>query len=214
MVGTSTSVTQRDRAIEAATDLARRDGLGAITSVAVAQRLGVTQSAVYRHIRDVDELRTLAIHRLVGEVDDELAAIVREVGQQWSTRVDFTLVRPPPRRCVVAAQRDAVHARSLALRGERDRRGDPSPTPPRPRRHRGAARERVEPHPRDVRAHDGGPAGDVAGPRPTRAGRHPRRRPDPPRRPLPRRPQALVTILKSRSLAAWTAFSSCMEARF
>jgi AcrR family transcriptional regulator len=211
MVAPSPRVTQRDRAIEAATDLARRDGLGAITSVAVAQRLGVTQSAVYRHIRDVDELRTLAIHRLVAEVDDELGSIVREVGQQWTTRVDFNsfvrrvvdaMARHSSALCLLDRWRFAENEigegiRTRLLRG-RDgiaamlesewirTRGHPAPL---------TATQKAM-----LRAHAQLVQDDLLGvARFLRNGRFPGGR------------EALVAILKSRSLAAWTAFRACME---
>jgi AcrR family transcriptional regulator len=204
-------VTQRDRAIEAATDLARRDGLGAITSVAVAQRLGVTQSAVYRHIRDVDELRTLAIHNLVAEVDDELSAIVREVGQQWQTRVDFNSF---VRRLVDALAR---HSSTLSMLDRWRFADDEVGEGIRARLLRGrdgiaallesewkrtqAASERMTAAQRAMlQAHAQLVQDDILGvARMLRGGRFPGGR------------RAFVDILKSRSLAGWTAFASCME---
>ncbi len=212
MVGTSTSVTQRDRAIEAATDLARRDGLGAITSVAVAQRLGVTQSAVYRHIRDVEELRTLAIHRLVGEVDDELASIVREVGQQWNTRVEFTsfvrrlvdaLSRHSATLCMLDRWRFAENEIGEGIRARllRGRDGIAALLESEWNRTHGMSERMTAAQRAMLQAHAQLVQDDILGvARILRSGRFPGGR------------QALVTILKSRSLAAWTAFSSCMEA--
>jgi AcrR family transcriptional regulator len=67
-------VTRRDDVIAAATELLRESGPSELTSVNVAKRLGVTQSAIYRHIRDMDELTTLAVHDVVAE----LAAVMTE----------------------------------------------------------------------------------------------------------------------------------------
>ncbi len=72
--GTVRIVSRRDDVIAAATDLLRESGPAELTSVNVAKRLGVTQSAIYRHIRDMDELTTLATHGIVGE----LSAVVME----------------------------------------------------------------------------------------------------------------------------------------
>ncbi len=58
----------RQDVIDTATAILRESGPSALTSVAVAKRLGVTQPAIYRHIRDMDELTTLASHRVVGEL--------------------------------------------------------------------------------------------------------------------------------------------------
>jgi AcrR family transcriptional regulator len=67
-------VTRRDDVIAAAAELLRESGPSELTSVNVAKRLGVTQSAIYRHIRDMDELTTLAVHDVVAE----LAAVMTE----------------------------------------------------------------------------------------------------------------------------------------
>lgn len=66
---------RRVQTIDAAADIIRTAGPAAVTSVAVAGRLGITQSAVYRHVRDVDELRTAAIHRVVERLDQDLASV-------------------------------------------------------------------------------------------------------------------------------------------
>jgi AcrR family transcriptional regulator len=63
---------RRDEVIAEATALLRESGPRALTSVNVAARLGVTQSAIYRHIRDMDELTTIASTAVV----DELASVM------------------------------------------------------------------------------------------------------------------------------------------
>jgi AcrR family transcriptional regulator len=205
-------VTQRDRAIEAATDIARRDGLNAITSVAVSQRLGLTQSAVYRHIRDVDELRTLAIHRLVAEVDDELSAIVREVGEQWGTRVDFNswvrrlvdaLAQHGSTLCMLDRWRFADDEIGEGIRARllRGRDGIAAMLESEWHRTRGETARLTTAQKAMVLAHAQLVQDDLLGiARIIRNGRFPGGR------------GAIVDLLKSRSIGGWTAFASCMQA--
>ena len=47
-------------------------GPSALTTVAVAARLGVTQSAIYRHVHNVDELATLASRQIVARLQAQL----------------------------------------------------------------------------------------------------------------------------------------------
>lgn len=69
--------------IEAATALLRESGPSALTSVNVAARLGVTQSAIYRHVRDMDELTTIASHTVVSDLTAVMAAAVAAPETTW-----------------------------------------------------------------------------------------------------------------------------------
>ncbi len=69
--------------IDAATALLRESGPTALTSVNVAARLGVTQSAIYRHIRDMDELTTLASHAVVRDLTTVMADAVAAPETTW-----------------------------------------------------------------------------------------------------------------------------------
>ena len=69
--------------IEAATELLRESGPTALTSVNVAARLGVTQSAIYRHVRDMDELTTVASHAVVSDLTSVMAAAVAAPETTW-----------------------------------------------------------------------------------------------------------------------------------
>jgi len=69
--------------IAAATAILRESGPSALTSVNVAARLGVTQSAIYRHIRDMDELATIASHAVVGELTSVMIAAVSAPETEW-----------------------------------------------------------------------------------------------------------------------------------
>ena len=71
---------KRTEIVDAAVQVMRGGGPAAVTSVGVAARLGLTQSALYRYVRDVDELRTLAVERLLGELEADLTAAVVATG--------------------------------------------------------------------------------------------------------------------------------------
>lgn len=74
---------RRDQAIAHAADLLREGGPNALTSVAVAERLGVTQSAVYRHIRNMDELSALAAGVLIEELNAVLGEALLDPSLDW-----------------------------------------------------------------------------------------------------------------------------------
>jgi AcrR family transcriptional regulator len=76
-------VGRRDDVIDAATSILRESGPAALTSVNVAARLGVTQSAIYRHIRDMEELTTIASHTVVGELTTVMIAAVSAPETEW-----------------------------------------------------------------------------------------------------------------------------------
>lgn len=73
----------RQDVIETATEILRESGPSALTSVAVAKRLGVNQSAIYRHIRDMNELTTIASHAVVGELAAVLLAAAAAPETTW-----------------------------------------------------------------------------------------------------------------------------------
>lgn len=77
------SLSRRDQAIAHAADLLRESGPRALTSGAVAARMGITQSAVYRHIRNIDELSAMAAAVVVAELNDALAGILLDPTIDW-----------------------------------------------------------------------------------------------------------------------------------
>lgn len=81
---------RRDEIIGHATDLLREGGPDALTSVAVARRCGITQSAVYRHIRNVDELTGLASAVIVGELHGVVEAMLTAPDLELGSREDFS----------------------------------------------------------------------------------------------------------------------------
>lgn len=76
--------------ITEATSLLREAGPSALTSVNVAARLGVTQSAIYRHIRDMDELTTLASHAVVSELTSVMFGAVAAPETTWGDGTHVT----------------------------------------------------------------------------------------------------------------------------
>jgi len=79
-------VGRRDEVIAQASALLRESGPSAVTSVNVAARLGVTQSAIYRHIRDMDELNDLASYAVVNELNSVMMAALSAPETTWGDR--------------------------------------------------------------------------------------------------------------------------------
>ena len=76
---------RRAQAIAHAADLLREGGPTALTSVAVAERMGVSQSAVYRHIKNIDELTTLASQVVVTDLVAVLRSLLLSPSIEWQT---------------------------------------------------------------------------------------------------------------------------------
>jgi AcrR family transcriptional regulator len=76
-------LSRRGQAICHAADLLREGGPDALTSVAVAARMGITQSAVYRHVRDMEELSALAAELVVSELVGAMNEIVLDPTVDW-----------------------------------------------------------------------------------------------------------------------------------
>lgn len=74
---------RRDQAIEHAADLLRERGPQGLTSAAVAERMGITQPGVYRHVRNMDELTELAAERVVAGITESLHGIVFDESMDW-----------------------------------------------------------------------------------------------------------------------------------
>ena len=79
---------RREEVIDAAVTLVREGGPDALTTVAVASRLGVTQSAIYRHVRNRDELATLASRRIVAELQEKMSGILANPDLSWANDGD------------------------------------------------------------------------------------------------------------------------------
>lgn len=75
---------RRDDVIAEAVRLLYEEGPGALTSVQVAAGLGVAQSAIYRHIRDMDELTAIASRTVVAELNSLLRSMVLAPRNAWS----------------------------------------------------------------------------------------------------------------------------------
>lgn len=84
------AVARRDDVITEAIALLRQSGPDSLTSVNVAGRLGVTQSAIYRHIRDMDELTTVASNALIAELGSVMVAAVAAPETTWGDGTHIT----------------------------------------------------------------------------------------------------------------------------
>ena len=77
---------RRQDVIDAAVALLREGGPSALTTVAVASRLGVTQSAIYRHVHNRDELATLASRQIVADLQAKMRGIMDNPDLSWAKR--------------------------------------------------------------------------------------------------------------------------------
>jgi AcrR family transcriptional regulator len=80
----------RERVLQAAVDLADRDGLDGLSMRRLGQELGVEAMALYRHVRDKDDLLDGIIEVVVGQIDRPKPV------KDWTTSI---------RRQVMAARR-------------------------------------------------------------------------------------------------------------
>jgi AcrR family transcriptional regulator len=80
---------RRQDIIDAAVALLREGGPDRLTTVAVAARLGMTQSAIYRHVTNVDELASLAGQQIVGSLHEALIRTMVESDPRWAQSGDM-----------------------------------------------------------------------------------------------------------------------------
>jgi len=99
--------TRREQAVAHGADLLRAGGPRALTSVAVAERMGITQSAVYRHVSSMDELSALATQLIVSELKQSLHDMLPEASVGWDALDDVD------RRCRDLIQQVLQHQRSF-----------------------------------------------------------------------------------------------------
>jgi AcrR family transcriptional regulator len=69
----------KDRVLQAAIELADRDGIDAVSMRKLGQELGVEAMALYRHVRDKDDILDGAVDRVVGEIGRP------ELDDDWKT---------------------------------------------------------------------------------------------------------------------------------
>lgn len=86
------TMTRRDDVLREAVALVRAGGPAALTSVKVARSLGLTQSAVYRHVRDMDELTALTSEVIVGELTAVLHQLLLDPDIDWGDTGSFQLI--------------------------------------------------------------------------------------------------------------------------
>lgn len=79
---------RRDEIIDLAADILRDGGPTALTSVSVAESAGISQSSVYRHVDNMEELAALASERVLTDLAGALAAAVRSADPDWDADTD------------------------------------------------------------------------------------------------------------------------------
>jgi AcrR family transcriptional regulator len=74
---------RRDDVVATAVAILRESGPRELTSVNVAARLGISQPAIYRHIRDMDELTQTAVTVVVDELMQVVVAAADVPAEGW-----------------------------------------------------------------------------------------------------------------------------------
>jgi AcrR family transcriptional regulator len=114
----------RDRVLDAALAVAEREGLERMSMRLVARELGVSAMALYRHVRDKDDLLDGLVGRMLGELqlpdeshpwDQRLRMLAGEV-RALAKRHPGLFVLLLQRRAVAAEATRAREAELLALR--------------------------------------------------------------------------------------------------
>ncbi len=82
-------MTRRDDVLREAVTLVRAGGPAALTSGNVAAALGLTQSAIYRHVRDMDELTALTSEIIVGELTAVVHQLLLDPDIDWGETGSF-----------------------------------------------------------------------------------------------------------------------------
>lgn len=102
----------RDRILDAAVELADREGIGAVTMRRLGQHLGVEAMSLYKHIADKDEVLAGIADRVAGEFalpspdvdwrtalrDSSIAAHAVLLRHPWAGPLLESLVQPGPAR--------------------------------------------------------------------------------------------------------------------
>lgn len=113
--------TRHHEAIQHAADILRERGPAGLTSVAVGERMGITQAAVYRHVDSIDELTRLASAVVVADLNAMFRGILLSRNRDWTAIDDLDVLS---RELV---ERMIVEHRSFAMvdrwRFERDALG-------------------------------------------------------------------------------------------
>ena len=97
-------VSRRDEIIHAAATILREDGPAALTSVNVAQRVGISQPAIYRHIDGMDDLVGAASRIVVSEITAVLHSILLAPDVDYD---DLAGIRALADQMVTAMRREA-----------------------------------------------------------------------------------------------------------
>jgi len=106
----------RERVVAEAVAVIGTDGVDALSMRALASRLGVVPGALYRHVRDKEQLYDLVLDGVLAEVDDEV-----DQSLAWTERVKVlarrlrTVLEDHPGIAGLLKTRDPLGPHSLAL---------------------------------------------------------------------------------------------------
>lgn len=82
----------RDRILEVALALARREGSEALSMRRIAAELGTGPMSLYNHVPDKDALLDGLVERVFAQIDTPAGATWREVGEAWATSTRATVL--------------------------------------------------------------------------------------------------------------------------
>jgi AcrR family transcriptional regulator len=106
----------RERVVDEARTVIGTDGVDALSMRALASRLGVVPGALYRHVRNKDQLHDLVVDGVLAEVDCEVDQSV-----PWTERVKIlahrlrTVLEDHPGIAALLKTRDPLGPHSLAV---------------------------------------------------------------------------------------------------
>jgi AcrR family transcriptional regulator len=106
----------RERVVAEALTVIGADGVDALSMRALATRLGVVPGALYRHVRNREQLQDLVLDQILAEVDSELAHSL-----PWTERIKHlahrlrTVLQDHPGIAALLKTRDPLGPHSLAL---------------------------------------------------------------------------------------------------
>jgi AcrR family transcriptional regulator len=75
---------RHSEAVQCAADLLREFGPTGLTSAAVGERMGITQSAVYRHVDSMEDLARLASEVVISDLNATLRGLLLSPERNWS----------------------------------------------------------------------------------------------------------------------------------
>lgn len=79
----------RARLIQVAIELARREGLSALTTSRITKAAGIAQPGFYAHFKNVDDIIRSAVALVIGEMRLKIGAVRKRAFERFRERSDF-----------------------------------------------------------------------------------------------------------------------------